>query len=1725
MAESQQKLEELEGALSQSQKQEYLKLKRKRKYPKGRITYFNNLLNTSPTPTIGLLKTVKDELPIIQEKFNAVQDLLDDQFGDLEELYNERESFDKNLFELKLKVESLQAVVNSATYAPLADTPNMSARLQLPSTQLPKFNGERKNWLSWHKLFTSMIGDRVDLDDINKYHYLQLACMEGQASHIVNSTADSSYRTAISKLEERYDNDVQLKLQLVNELYNIQAPESKSSKDLFNFVARLESCLSFLNSVDINTDNWALLLLCHLSTKLDLDTRKELERQKKPDEFMTMQQFLCFLRARAQLLEAEAEMVFKPKVASTPNRQDSFVKKGNNSKNLSFPATSTQNDKSKAGRSCPFCEYEHDSFFKCIKVKSLTETQRFLKVREAGLCYNCLRAGHSANECTASKCQKCGQNHHTILHRTKPLNDNSGKLPEQKKDETVDKEQPQASKEVAGAAVGAEKKLEIVVLATAIIYIENSYGIKFPCRAFLDSGSTVCFITEHMTQLLELKKEEVNIAVGGINNQDSCNRYKVTTTVGSRVDNQYKATLDFLVTKKITSDLPTVKIDTTGWNLPIDNELADPGFAIPNRIDVLLGAEVFFDIMLGQKQKLGNALWMYSSKLGQLIVGKINQGEGKQYSFVTIRELKESIQRFWETEAVDNKYCYTMEEKAAEKHYLENVKQLPNGHYEVALPFNNLIDQLGDSSLSAKRIYMFAERRLERQPERKIEYDKFIREMLDMNHLELAPLEPQGRIYYMTHHMISRPLSTTTKYRVVFNASHPTNTGISLNQTLMVGPTIQNEIFIHLFRWRQYAIGLISDAEKMYRQVYVKEKDRDVQRIWYRFDKSLPLQSYRVTRVTYGTASAPFLATRTLKQLADDQILNYPDVVPYLANNIYVDDYTSSHDNVQAAAINKTRLMQLAQEGGFTFRKWTSNEVTLDDNPEILITTVLGVTWNKKDDTIVLSFDHVKMTPVITKSTVLSEIASMFDPLGLCAPVVIRAKMFMQKLWSYTQCNWDEPLPSELSEEWLQFRQQLNEMQQITIPRNLITDKSLGITLHGFCDASKDGYGACIYVVNGNLSRLICAKSRVAPIKPMTIPRLELCSAVLLSKLMSKIIPTFECSINGIFNWSDSEINVFRIKNAASKFNVYVGTRIGDIQEKTNPLSWQHLKSADNPADYVSRGIAPTELKNLSMWWHGPPFILKDPKTWPSQTKFDIVNKEMELELKKQVTLIAVSRFLDDCIQKMSSYKIAKRAIANCLRFASNSKKKLPQRNFDPITAEEIYEAEIRLIKIAQQESFCEELKFLRKKMTITSASSKIFNLNPFLDDQQLIRVGGRLSQSNFEYNQKHQVIIPNGRLAKLLLRHLHEENLHCGPQMLLSTSRQRYWIIGARSLCRSIVQNCVICFKNKPVLMQQLMGDLPKARLTTPYHPFMNVGIDFAGPFFIRPQPRSKVVQKTYVAVFTCFVTRGVHLEVVPNLSTSAFLQCFRRFLARRGLPTYISTDNATNFIGARSELKELKEMFFSERNMNEFKHFCAEKNIKWLTIPARSPHWGGLWESIVKQMKFHLRRATKEKIFAPDDFSTLIIQIEAALNSRPLTQISSNVDDLNVITPGHFLIGRPLNTLPEPDYCDVPENRLTHWQQMQKLRAQIWQRFQNDYFHELQTRAKWRKEFPDIKIGTIVLIHEDNVPPNFWKLGRVQEIYHGTDNHVRAVLLKTSEGTLKRSIVKIAPLPINDD
>lgn len=332
----------------------------------------------------------------------------------------------------------------------------------------------------------------------------------------------------------------------------------------------------------------------------------------------------------------------------------------------------------------------------------------------------------------------------------------------------------------------------------------------------------------------------------------------------------------------------------------------------------------------------------------------------------------------------------------------------------------------------------------------------------------------------------------------------------------------------------------------------------------------------------------------------------------------------------------------------------------------------------------------------------------------------------------------------------------------------------------------------------------------------------------------------------------------------------------------------------------------------------------------------------------------------------------------------------------------------------------------------------------------------------------------------------------------------------------------CITCFKRKPRVPETIMADLPKCRVTSFTRPFDVCGVDYAGPLQVRESKRrgNIPITKAYVAVFICLNTKAVHLELVSSLTIEAFMAALRRFIARRGQCSFLYSDNATNFVGAQRELREVYE--FIRNNDPEIKERLTSKNIEWKFIPPRAPHFGGLWEAAVKAMKRHLLIITQQLKYTFEEYSTLLAEIEAVLNSRPLTAVSSDPDDFTVLTPSHFLIGIPQTEPLERDYLDVQENHLSRWQHIQKLKQHFWKRWQREYLQQLQGRVKWRSSDDNLKPSTLVLLIEDNTPSFQWPIARVLEVYPGEDGIVRVALIKISSNTYKRPIKKLCPLPI---
>lgn len=488
-----------------------------------------------------------------------------------------------------------------------------------------------------------------------------------------------------------------------------------------------------------------------------------------------------------------------------------------------------------------------------------------------------------------------------------------------------------------------------------------------------------------------------------------------------------------------------------------------------------------------------------------------------------------------------------------------------------------------------------------------------------------------------------------------------------------------------------------------------------------------------------------------------------------------------------------------------------------------------------------------------------------------------------------------------------------------------------------------------------------------------------------------------------------------------------------------------------------------------------------------------------------------------------SSLSRIERIIAWIIRFGNNVKSNRDKRNFGSLLNAEVCGAHRLLISAVQEFGFSGAIADLRAGKQIR-VSSNLLALNPFVDKKGLLRVGGRIQNSNLTFENKHPIILPSdSRFTQLLFEREHIRLLHIGPQALLCSIRENYWPLKGKSVARRVTHRCVICCRNKPRMLSQIMGQLPADRVT-PNRPFFVTGVDFAGPITtLLNRGRGRKTSKSYISLFICFTTKAVHLETVSDLSSASFIAALRRFTGRRGYPQRIYSDNATNFVGTRNEIREMYDLLErEEQKLNDV--FCIPNKIEWKFIPPASPHMGGLWEAGVKSCKFHLKRVIGESLLTFEELSTVLTQIEACLNSRPICQLPSTAADPQPLTPGHFLIGGPLTALPDIDITELPINRLDRWQIVQKITQNFWKRWSREYLTSLQGRTKWTREQNNLNIDDVVLIQDNNAPPLRWKLGRISELHKGKDDKVRIVTLQTAGGAYKRAINKLCKLPLSE-
>lgn len=1270
------------------------------------------------------------------------------------------------------------------------------------------------------------------------------------------------------------------------------------------------------------------------------------------------------------------------------------------------------------------------------------------------------------------------------------------------------------------------------LLSTALIHVKDKSGKFLPAKALIDNGSQKSLISLDLSKRLGLPTKNVKHRIFGVNNTIAeSSTYEVNLTF-TPYFNEESFNIDALVVNKVTTNLPNFTFSYHSWPHLEGLQLADPTFYKSSSVDLLIGADLFVEILKGQSI-LGpkGSPSAINSKLGWLLSGIIYSQS--DFSPVVCHhatvDLDSDLQKFWELESVPNSIIIP----SSEQNFVNSVTRDDSGRYMVDLPFKSP-PNFGDSkSLALKRFYSL-ERKLQCNSALKQQYSQFLKEYLDLNHMELVPSSELNSPdhFYLPHHGVVKEDSTTTKLRVVFDASARDSEGHSLNEFLDIGPKLQPDIFNVLLKFRTHSIAVSADIEKMYRQILINPKHVDFQRILWRFNSDEPINSYRLLTVTYGTSSAPFLAIRTLRQLAKDYELEFPHASRTIEDDFYVDDLLSGADSTPAAKQLVSDLSIVMKNGGFTLRKWTSNvPEVLSDLPEELKSNsqetnieenssikVLGLFWNSSKD--MMQIRITKADAVTTKRQLLSIIAKFFDPLGFLCPTTICLKIMMQNLWK-EKISWDSPIPSSIQKSWQEINSQLEILKQIEIPRflNIVKDSDSIIQIHGFSDGSGKAHAAVIYLrvisCTGEVSvSFIAAKTRVNPLKHVTLPRIELCAALLLSRLCHAILQILPMTIEDIFFWSDSQIVLSWIDAPPIKGNQFVLNRVNQITSLVPEGRWHYIPGNINPADCASRGISPAKLLNHPLWWSGPPWLSKNDEL--PLYSLDSIRSPPEVVIPDVTSHTTLIKTVPEFLLNYSSFLKLVRVIAFCKRFINNCKQS-SKKFTGPLSATEINSAEIHILQILQNCEFSKEINLLQQNLPLPS-SSKLLTLNVFLDKSNLIRVGGRLSRhQNINENQKHQILLPSNHvITNLIIEHYHSKHFHAGPQLTLALIRQKFWFTNGRTKVRQILNRCLLCKRLKAATCQQIMSNLPAERIH-PSRPFQKIGIDFCGPIITKPNlPRSRVKLKSYICVIICMCTKSIHLECVSDLSSQGLLACLKRFIGRRGLPSDIFSDNGKNFVGLAKDLNALFRLIKSQ----DIQDFVASSSIIWHFIPPYSPNFGGLWEAAVKSTKQLLVRACKSAILNFEELTTYLCQIEAILNSRPLVPMSSDPSDLTALTPGHFLIGSPLLDIPDAQgNITLPLNE--RWSLIQKMKLHFWKRWSREYLNQLQQRPKSHSShFRDLQVGDLVIIHNADAPPLKWLLGRIEETFPGSDGHVRVANIRTAVGLLKRPIAKISVL-----
>lgn len=1613
---------------------------------------------------------------------------------------------------------------------------------------LPNFSGAHTEWLSFRAIYETTRGYFNDVENTARLRRsLRGRALETVSSELIGHARPDDIMRELELQFGRPDSIAQAETDRLRGLPRC----SETPKDICTFASRVRSGIVTLRALKKEHYLMNAELMRVLTEKLPNSLRVQWYRTytEKYNSVPNLTLFSDYITEQARFCSA-----FAP--PENISAADGPVQR------RATQRTHTATDRPAA--KCRLCDKSGHYASDCAKFKEASPEKRWELAKAQHMCFRCLRTRRYGHTCKPKKCGEkgCPATHHRLLHGSKkPAAEQSDKP-----------ETPTVNNSTQETVASSRATSSHAYLKIVPVRVIGPAG-ELPTYALLDDGSTVSLIDEDVAKQIGARGRVDPLKIGAIGNTmiDTPGSRRVTVTLASRGDSRvpFRARtipkLDLAPQTVSEEDISRCSHLQDIREQLIYNTGAPKILIGQDNWHLLLASEV----RRGPQHQPVASL----TSVGWTLHGAHTRTLGQQVNYVNgltnaDQKLEQQLREFFALESliVNPRRPDSDPEKQAEDILSKNTVQLEDGHIETAMLWKDSRIEMPDSYETAIKRLVSIEKKLDSKPALRDRYIEQIDALVKKGYAEKAPsTTTPGRTWYLPHFDVFNPMKPD-KLRIVHDAAAKSR-GMSLNDFLLTGPDLLQSLPGVMMRFRRHNIAVSSDIAEMFMQVKVRREDRDALRyLWRGNRREGAPEEYRMTSIIFGAASSPCMAIFAKNWNARRYAAEYPEAVEAIVENHYMDDYLDSYRTLEEATRIATAVRDIHRKARFELGKWVSNSTELIENIEPTrgttevvnighsdnIEKILGLIWKPQSD--VLSFNLTlarlpssileKGTP--TKREALKIVMSLYDPLGLASPVTIRAKQILQEAWR-RGVDWDQPFDSDLATQWTSWIPHLKKLKDVSVPRCYPGySEATETQVHVFTDASEVAYAAAVYwrttTEDGATHvSLVMAKAKVAPLKLHSIPRLELQAAVMGTRVAVAVIREHKIEPASVTYWSDSKTVLTWIRRGARVYKPFVAHRIAAIEDGSKVDDWRWIPTKQNVADLATRDV-PHDLHSTHEWYNGPRFLYEEPSSWPTEKP---LTDEPTGEERTLVTIDSTDdRVLTEVVPdsaRFSKWERLLRATAGVLHFITQCRKRREKTYYkrtkkgadsDPdwrkqaprivapptaprksrvaerldIEAEHLKQAERMLVQIVQREVFAQERANLKENREI-SKDSRLRPLRIEISDD-VIRLSSRIDAvSGIEEEVKRPPILHGDhRITQLYIDWTHRSLQHSGTELTVNEVRQHYWVVKLRPTTKMVVSRCLQCRIRKAQPPVPATGDHPRTRLAHHQRPFTFTGLDYFGPLSVTV---GRQHQKRYVALFTCLTTRAVHLEIASSLSADSAILALRRFIARRGCPTEIHSDNGTNMHGADKELRDAS------------KEEASRRGVVWRFITPSAPFMGGAWERLVRCVKSALYNVLQEKHPHEEVLSTLLCEAEYTVNSRPLTHVSVDSEDDEAITPNHFLLGGSARVPSPGEFTEQDIDSKKHWRRSQILADMFWRRWVREYLPELQYRREPQSRGPSLQVDDPVLIADGQLPRNTWPRGRIVAVFPGADGEVRTAEVRTAGGTLKRPVKKLIPLP----